>query len=77
MLWNFFFSLFGVSWATPDSARDSFLDWEGSSLNKDKRRIWKVGPVYIFWTVWQARDNIVCRDDVLFIQRLKSFISFG
>ena len=30
-------------------------------------------PLCIFWTVWKARNNVVFRDEVLFIQKLKSF----
>ena len=30
-------------------------------------------PLCIFWTVWKTRNNVVFRDEVLFIQKLKSF----
>ena len=31
-----------------------------------------VGPLCILWSVWKARNDIVFRDEVLSIQRLKS-----
>ena len=34
--------------------------------------MWTAGPLCIFWTVWNARNGIVFRDEVLSIQKLKS-----
>ena len=65
------FSLFGV--LGYDRFGKGFpLRLAGSFLAKDKRRIWKLGPLCIFWMVWKARNGIVFRDEVLSIQRLKS-----
>ena len=33
--------------------------------------MWKTAPLYIFWTVWKARNRLAFKDDVLSIQRLK------
>ena len=33
--------------------------------------VWKAGPLCTFWMVWKARINIVFRDEVLYIQKLK------
>ena len=68
VLWDLLFSLFGVSWVLPASVRDSLLGWKGSLLAKDRRKVWKAGPLYIFWSVWKARNGIVFRDEVLPIQ---------
>ena len=44
---------------------------KGSFLAKEKRRVWNSGPLCIFWTIWKTRNDIVFRDEALFIQRLK------
>ena len=35
--------------------------------------MWKAGPLCIFWMVWKARNGVVFRDEVLFVQKHKSF----
>ena len=72
VLWDLLFFLFGVSWVLPTFVRDSLLGWKGSFLAKDRRKVWKAGPLCIFWLVWKARNGSVLRDEVLSIQRLKS-----
>ena len=48
VLWDLLFSLFGVSWVLLASVRDSLLGWKGSFLAKDRRKVWKAGPLCIF-----------------------------
>ena len=67
VLWDLIFSLFDVSWVLPASVSDSLLGWKGSLLVKDRRKVWKAGPLCIFWSVWKARNGIVFRDEVLSI----------
>ena len=43
---------------------------------KKWRSVWKVGPLCIFWAVWKARHDIVFKNEVLSIQKLKfSFVN--
>ena len=45
-------------------------------VRKGWRLVWKAGPLYIFWSVWKARNGIVLRDKALSIQKLKfSFVN--
>ena len=62
--------LFGVSWANPSLGVGYPLRVEGSFVRKGWKLVWKVGPLFIFWTVWRAR---IFRDEVLSIQKLKFF----
>ena len=42
-----------------------------------RKEIWRVGPLCIFWTVWNARNKTAFEEEVLSIQRLKSsFVYF-
>ncbi|RVX10352.1 hypothetical protein CK203_016077 [Vitis vinifera] len=75
VLWELLFTLFGVSWVLPSSVRETLLSWHGSFVGKKRRKVWRVAPLYIFWTVWKARNRLAFKDDVLSIQRLKySFV---
>ena len=65
MLWDLFFSLFGVSWILSSSVKDSLLGWKGSFLAKEK--VWTTGPLCIFWTICKTRNVNVFRDEVLSI----------
>ena len=76
-LWEMFFTLFGVQWVLPSSVRATLLGWNGSFMGKKKKGVWRVGPLCIFWMVWNARNRIAFEEDVLSIQRLKSsFVCF-
>ena len=44
-------------------------------MGKKRKKVWRASPLYIFWTVWKARNRLTFKDDVLSIQRLKySFV---
>ena len=44
-------------------------------MGKKRKKVWRAAPLYIFWTVWKARNRLTFKDDVLSIQRLKySFV---
>ena len=72
VLWDFLFSLFGVSWILATTVKDFLLGWKGTFLPKEKQGVWNASPLCIFWTVWNTKNDIVFRDEVLSIQRLKS-----
>ena len=40
-------------------------------MGKKCRKVWRVAPLHIFWTVWNARNRLAFKDDELSIQRLK------
>ena len=60
----------------PSSVRKTLLKWYGSFVAKERRKMWKVGPLCLFWMVWKARNRIAFERKELSIQRLKSsFVS--
>ena len=67
------FSLFGVYWVIPSSVQDTLLGWHVSFIAKDRRRVWDVGPLCIFWVFWKVRNDVVLRDEVLSLQNVKVF----
>ena len=76
-LWALFFTLFRVQWVLPASVKMTLLGWNRSFVGKERKEVWRASPLYIFWTVWKARNRITFEDDVLSIQRFKScFIYF-
>ena len=75
VLWDLLFNLFGVSWVLPSSIRETLLSWHGSFVGKKRKKACRAAPLFIFWTVWKARNRLAFKDDVLSIQRLKySFV---
>ncbi|RVX02427.1 hypothetical protein CK203_031165 [Vitis vinifera] len=57
--------------------KETLLSWHGSFVGKKCKKVWRVAPLHIFWTVWKARNGLKFKDDVLSIQRLKySFVFF-
>ena len=74
-LWELLFTLVGVSWVMPSSVRETLLSWQGSFVGKKRRKVWRVAPLHIFWTVWKTRNRLTFKDNELSIQKLKySFI---
>ena len=66
VLRELFFTLVGVSWVLPSSVRETLLSWHGSFVGK-KRKVWRAAPLYIFKTVWKARNRLTFNDDVLLL----------
>ena len=48
----------------------------GRLRTRRRRKVWKAGPLCLFWMVWKARNRIAFEGEELSIQRLKSsFVS--
>ena len=45
-------------------------------MGKKRKTVWQVGPLYLFWVIWKARNKIAFEDSVLSIQRLKAFFVY-
>ena len=61
VLWDFLFSLFGVSWILSASVKDSLLGWKGTFIAKEKGKVWNASPSCIFWTLTKTRNGIIFR----------------
>ena len=77
VLWELMFALFRVSWVLPVSVRETLLGWHGPFEDKKRRKVWKAGPLCLFWIVWKVKNRIAFEEEELSIQRLKSlFVSY-
>ena len=56
----------------PFSIKETLLGWRGSFVGKNRKAVWQVGPLCLFWVIWKARHKIVLEDSVLSIQMLKA-----
>ena len=72
ILWDLVFSLFGVNWVLPFTMRDTLLSWYVSFKDKKHRKVSRVVPLCLFWTVWKERNKIVFNNEALSTQRLKN-----
>ena len=69
--------LFGVSWVLPSSVRETLLGWHGLFVGKKHMKVWRAGPLCLFWIIWKARTRIAFKGEELSIQSLKSsFVCF-
>ena len=46
-------------------------------MGKKHKKVWRAAPLYIFKTVWKARNRLTFNDDVLSIQRLEYIFVFS
>ena len=77
VLWELFFALFRVSWVLPLLVKETLLGWHGSFVDKKHRKVWREGPLCLFWIVWKARNRITFKGEEFSIQSLKSsFVCF-
>ena len=51
VLWELLFALFGVMWVLHLSIRDTLLGWHDSFMGKKCRKVWRVAPLCLFWSV--------------------------
>ena len=68
VLWEMFFSLVRVSWVLPLLIREPLLNWNGLFVAKKRKKVWRVAPLHIFWTVWKAKNRMTFDDDMFSIQ---------
>ena len=41
-------------------------------MGKKRKVAWQLGPLYLFWVIWKARNTMAFEDGVLSIQRQKA-----
>lgn len=56
--------------------KDTLLCWNDSFIGKDKKTVYRVGALCVFWSVWWVGNDIIFTDEVLSIQIVKSFFVF-
>ena len=56
----------------PFLVKETLLEWRGSFVGKKRKAVWQMGPLCLFWAIWNARNKIAFEDSVLSIQRLKA-----
>ena len=77
VLWDIFFSFFGVHWVLLNFVLQTLEGWRGSFVGKKRKDVWRAWPLCLFWTIWKARNKIAFEDATLSIHKLKSsFVYF-
>lgn len=56
-LWHMFLSLFGLRWVVPQNFKEAFESWSLWKVDSSIRKIWKMIPVAISWTIWNERNR--------------------
>ena len=73
ILWDLLLAIFGVSWVFPLSVKETLLSWQGSFVDKRRKKAWMAAPLCILWTVWRERNKIVFDNVNMSINRMKTY----
>lgn len=71
VLWKLMFSLFDIPLIIFVSIRETLLGWNGSFVDRRRKKAWKATPLCIFWIIWKER-NWRLLENKMSNQRLKS-----
>ena len=70
-VWHLLFSLFGMSWVLPSLVRETLTRWHRSVVGRKRRKVWRVAPLCLFWTIWKERNSKVFVNIEHSIHRIK------
>lgn len=62
-IWNFFLSLFGLTWSMPQSIKETYTGWIFWRVYKPIKKVLETIPAVILWVVWNER-NPRCFDGI-------------
>ena len=62
LLWQLVFALFQVQWVMHSSVRGVLLSWNSCSVDKKRKKAWKVASLCIFWSIWKERNGRAFED---------------
>ena len=52
-------AIVGIGWVFPFSIRQVLVAWQGTRVGKKHKKVWRVAPLCLFWTVWCERNRVV------------------
>lgn len=74
VLLNLFFSLFGISWEMPESAKESLLAWNKQVVGKRRKRTWTIALLCNFWIMWRLQNWIAFKNIELEYTKMEIFL---
>ena len=72
MLWELILAIVGIGWVFHFSVWQVLLAWQGTRVGKKCKKVWRVAPFCLFWTVWPERNRATFDNEAFFAYRLKS-----
>ena len=64
-------AIVGIGWVFPFSIRQVLVAWQGTRVGKKHKKVWRVAPLCLFWTVWCERNIVVFDNKAFSPYRLK------
>lgn len=55
-IWNWWLSIWGLSWVFPRCLRDAFDQWKSIKRNPFSRKVWNAIFSIIIWSIWKERN---------------------
>ena len=71
-LWQLVCALFHIQWVMHSSMKGVLLSWNGVSVGKKRKKVWKVAPLCIFWSIWREWNRRAFEDMECLDQTFKS-----
>lgn len=58
-IWNAMWQDFGMTWPALPNMTSLLSSWKSTSFNAKGKRIWRMVPAVVWWSVWQESNNRV------------------
>ena len=73
-LWNWWCSLWGISWVWPFSIEAAYTQWKFPTKNKFFQKIWNAAFQVIIWALWKERNSRVFNNTSNSIQEVQNLV---
>ncbi|OUZ99144.1 Reverse transcriptase zinc-binding domain [Macleaya cordata] len=79
-VWNYFIKVAGMQWVQSNEIIGVIQSWERCTLRRRAKKIWKLIPFAIWWSVWLGRNDCAFNSNEItlpdLICKAKSFMFF-
>ncbi|KAL7237853.1 hypothetical protein ACSBR2_004038 [Camellia fascicularis] len=59
LVWSKIMRWWDVQWVIPKSVDELLLWWSGSKFKKLEKKIWRIIPFAVLWSVWKLRNDCI------------------
>ncbi|CAL5358449.1 unnamed protein product [Camellia sinensis] len=59
VVWSKIMRWWGIQWVIPKSVDELLLWWSGLKFKKLEKKIWRIIPLAVLWSVWKLRNDCI------------------
>uniref|UniRef100_A0A5B7BJ83 Reverse transcriptase zinc-binding domain-containing protein n=1 Tax=Davidia involucrata TaxID=16924 RepID=A0A5B7BJ83_DAVIN len=56
-MWDLLLAIFGLQWVMLYLFKDLLFCWGGVRVRKDLKRVWRIAPLCLAWSLWGERNR--------------------